>query len=73
MNYLQELVIFAALGFMATQANVAVADVASAGVGFAFVVFPQIINEMPGMNGLFGALFFLSLVLAGLNLTHFDL
>jgi neurotransmitter:Na+ symporter, NSS family len=59
--------IFAALGFMATQANVAVADVASAGVGLAFVVFPQIINEMPGMNGLFGALFFLSLVLAGLT------
>ena len=52
---------------MATQANVAVADVASAGVGLAFVVFPQIINEMPGMNGLFGALFFLSLVLAGLT------
>ena len=59
--------IFAALGFMATQANVAVADVASAGVGLAFVVFPQIINEMPGFNGLFGALFFLSLTLAGLT------
>ncbi|MEK3937512.1 sodium-dependent transporter [Sporosarcina sp. FSL W7-1349] len=59
--------VFAALGFMATQANEAVADVASAGVGLAFVVFPQIVNEMPGMNGLFGALFFLSLVLAGLT------
>ncbi|WP_438312345.1 sodium-dependent transporter [Sporosarcina sp. FA9] len=59
--------IFAALGFMATQANVAVAEVASAGVGLAFVVFPQIINEMPGFNGLFGAAFFLSLTLAGLT------
>ncbi len=59
--------VFAALGFMATQANVAVADVASAGVGLAFVVFPEIINQMPGMNGLFGVLFFLSLVLAGLT------
>ena len=59
--------VFAALGFMATQANVAVADVASAGVGLAFVVFPEIINQMPGMNGLFGVLFFLSLVLAGLS------
>ena len=59
--------VFAALGFMATQANVAVSEVASAGVGLAFVVFPQIVNEMPGMNGLFGALFFLSLVLAGLT------
>lgn len=59
--------IFAALGFMATQANVAVADVASAGVGLAFVVFPEIINQMPGFNGAFGALFFLSLTLAGLT------
>lgn len=59
--------VFAALGFMAAQANTSVAEVASAGVGLAFVVFPKIINEMPGMNGLFGALFFLSLVLAGLT------
>ncbi|MTD31788.1 sodium-dependent transporter [Planomicrobium sp. YIM 101495] len=57
--------VFAALGFMATQADVPVAEVASAGVGLAFVVFPQIINQFPGMNGLFGALFFLSLTLAG--------
>lgn len=59
--------VFAALGFMATQANVAVADVASAGVGLAFVVFPEIVNQMPGFNGLFGVLFFLSLVLAGIS------
>ncbi|TWT24391.1 sodium-dependent transporter [Planomicrobium sp. CPCC 101110] len=59
--------VFAALGFMASQQGVAVADVASAGVGLAFVVFPQIINEFPGFNGLFGALFFLSLTLAGLT------
>ena len=59
--------VFAALGFMATQADMAVADVADAGVGLAFVVFPEIVNQMPGMNGLFGALFFLSLVLAGIT------
>ncbi|QTD42715.1 sodium-dependent transporter [Sporosarcina sp. Te-1] len=59
--------IFAALGFMAAQADVPVGEVATAGVGLAFVVFPQIINEMPGMNGIFGAFFFLSLVLAGLT------
>lgn len=59
--------VFSALGFMATQANETVAEVATAGVGLAFVVFPQIINEMPGFNGIFGALFFLSLVLAGLS------
>ncbi|MEW9501970.1 sodium-dependent transporter [Jeotgalibacillus marinus] len=59
--------VFAALGFMATQMNVPVADVADAGVGLAFAVFPQIINQFPGMNGLFGVLFFLSLTLAGLS------
>ncbi|WP_203334317.1 sodium-dependent transporter [Planococcus beigongshangi] len=59
--------VFAALGFMATQVGEPVANVASAGVGLAFVVFPQIINQFPGMNGLFGVLFFLSLTLAGLT------
>ncbi|MET3576356.1 sodium-dependent transporter [Bhargavaea ullalensis] len=59
--------IFAALGFMAVQNDVAVSEVATAGVGLAFAVFPQIINEFPGLNGLFGVLFFLSLVLAGLT------
>ena len=59
--------VFAALGFMAAQANVPVAEVATAGVGLAFVVFPQIINQFPGFNGLFGVLFFLSLTLAGLT------
>lgn len=59
--------VFAALGFMATQANVPVDEVADAGVGLAFVVFPEIVSQMPGMNGLFGALFFLSLVLAGIT------
>ncbi|TDL32467.1 sodium-dependent transporter [Jeotgalibacillus sp. S-D1] len=59
--------VFAALGFMATQLSVPVDEVATAGVGLAFVVFPQIINQFPGFNGFFGALFFLSLTLAGLT------
>ncbi len=44
-----------------------VQDVVSSGIGLAFVVFPSIINEFPSMNGLFGVLFFLSLVFAGLT------
>ncbi|MFT4412939.1 sodium-dependent transporter [Fredinandcohnia humi] len=58
--------VFAALGFMAAQAGVPVNEVATAGVGLAFAVFPQIINEMP-FGEFFGALFFLSLVFAGLT------
>ncbi|WP_088103995.1 sodium-dependent transporter [Halalkalibacter urbisdiaboli] len=59
--------VFAALGFMANASGVAVSEVASAGIGLAFVVFPEIINTFPGMNGFFGVLFFGSLVLAGLS------
>ncbi len=59
--------VFSALGFMAAQQGVPVSEVVTSGVGLAFVVFPQIINEFPGMNGLFGFLFFGSLILAGLT------
>ncbi|WP_227937453.1 sodium-dependent transporter [Alkalihalobacillus deserti] len=59
--------VFAAIGFMANASGVEVSEVASAGIGLAFVVFPEIINTFPGMNGLFGVLFFGSLVLAGLS------
>ncbi|MBD1380810.1 sodium-dependent transporter [Metabacillus arenae] len=59
--------VFSALGFMAAQQGVPVQDVVEAGVGLAFVVFPQIINEFPAFNGLFGFLFFASIVLAGLT------
>jgi neurotransmitter:Na+ symporter, NSS family len=59
--------VFAALGFMANQQGLAVDEVVKGGIGLAFVVFPSIINEFPGMNGLFGALFFLSLVFAGMT------
>lgn len=59
--------VFSVLGFMAAQSGQAVDEVATDGVGLAFVVFPQIINEFPALNGLFGFLFFTSLVLAGLT------
>src|SRR5699024_12655965 len=55
--------VFSVLGFMAAQAGIPVDEVVTGGVGLAFVVFPQIINEFPALNGLFGFLFFTSLVL----------
>ncbi len=57
--------VFSILGFMAMQQGVEVNEVVSGGVGLAFVVFPQIINQLPALNGLFGFLFFSSLMLAG--------
>ncbi len=59
--------VFSALGFMAYTQGVEVKEVVSAGIGLAFVVFPQIINEFPAFREFFGFLFFGSLVLAGLS------
>ncbi|WP_433744189.1 sodium-dependent transporter [Falsibacillus pallidus] len=59
--------VFAALGFMAHQQGVPVDKVVSSGVILAFAVFPEIINQFPALNGLFGFLFFFCLVLAGLS------
>ncbi len=57
--------VFATLGFLAMQQGVSVDQVASAGVGLAFVVFPSVINEFPFWNSFFGLLFFGSLLFAG--------
>lgn len=56
--------VFATLGFMASTSSVAVDEVATSGIGLAFIAFPTIINQMPG-GPLFGVLFFGSLFIAG--------
>lgn len=58
--------VFATLGFMATTSGVPVNEVATSGIGLAFVAFPEIISNMPA-GALFGVLFFGSLVIAGLS------
>ncbi len=58
--------VFAALGFMANASGSAVSEVAESGIGLAFIAFPTLIGEMPG-GAIFGVLFFLSLVFAGLT------
>ncbi|MFC8278095.1 sodium-dependent transporter [Streptomyces sp. NPDC057271] len=58
--------VFATLGYLATASGVPVNEVASAGLGLAFVAFPAVISEMP-LGGFFGVLFFSSLVVAGLS------
>lgn len=59
--------VFAAVGFMAAEAGIPVSEVATSGVGLAFVAFPQIISALPGGAGPFGVVFFASLVIAGLT------
>ena len=58
--------VFAALGFMATAAGKEVSEVASSGIGLAFIAFPTIINQAP-FGALIGLLFFGSLVFAGIT------
>lgn len=56
--------VFAALGFMATTAGTGVDEVATSGIGLAFIAFPTIISEAP-FGTLIGVLFFGSLAFAG--------
>ena len=58
--------VFAALGFMAMAAGKEVSEVASSGIGLAFIAFPTIINQAP-FGPLIGLLFFGSLVFAGVT------
>jgi NSS family neurotransmitter:Na+ symporter len=58
--------VFAALGFMAQAQGVAVEEVASGGIGLAFIAFPTIISEAPA-GAFLGVLFFGSLVVAGIT------
>jgi NSS family neurotransmitter:Na+ symporter len=58
--------VFAALGFMAGAAGTTVDQVATDGLGLAFIAFPAIINEAPA-GALIGVLFFGSLVIAGIT------
>ncbi|MER7113905.1 sodium-dependent transporter [Saccharomonospora azurea] len=58
--------VFATIGFMAANAGVPVNELATSGIGLAFVAFPEIISNMPG-GEIFGVLFFASLTIAGLT------
>jgi len=58
--------VFAALGFMAQAGGVGVDEVATSGLGLAFIAFPVIISEAPA-GSLIGVLFFGTLVLAGVT------
>ena len=59
--------VFSTLGFMAFQSNQPLDKVVTQGIGMAFVAFPKALNEMPMFSKLFGVIFFLALVIAGLS------
>lgn len=59
--------VFGTLGHLAQVKNVPVDQVAEGGVGLAFVVFPEAIAKIPGVPEIFGMVFFLALIIAGLS------
>lgn len=61
------LAVFGIVGFMAKNQGVPFEDAIKGGPQLAFVVYPQAISLLPSMNGLFGAMFFLMLVIAGIT------
>ncbi|MDZ7640774.1 MAG: sodium-dependent transporter [Desulfurivibrio sp.] len=61
------LAVFGVVGFMAHSQGVDFASAIEGGPQLAFVVYPQAIYLLPSFNALFGALFFLVLIIAGLT------
>jgi len=59
--------VFGTIGFMAKNQGVPFKEAITDGPGLAFVVYPEAINQLPMLNQLFGALFFLVLIVAGIS------
>ncbi len=66
-SLLAGLAVFGVLGFMAHQQGAPFNEVVQSGVMLAFTAFPMAISQMPVAPELFGTIFFLSLVFAGLT------
>ncbi|HEX5511018.1 MAG TPA: sodium-dependent transporter [Actinomycetales bacterium] len=67
-EFLAAIGVFGVLGFLAAAQGAEVTEVAgNGGIGLAFIAFPQIINTLPGLNAVFGVLFFGTLFFAGLT------
>jgi len=66
-SLLAGIAVFGIVGFMAKVQGVPFDEAIKGGPQLAFVVYPQAISLLPGLNTLFGALFFLVLIIAGLT------
>ena len=59
--------VFSTLGYMSFTTGAPFNQVVTQGLGLAFVTFPQAIGEIPLLPQLFGIIFFLCLIIAGLS------
>jgi NSS family neurotransmitter:Na+ symporter len=60
------LAVFGTLGYMAHAAGKPFEEVVQKSIGLAFVAYPQAISLLPALAKLFGVLFFLTLIVAGI-------
>ena len=66
-SFITGFAIFGTIGFMAASKGVPFDKVITSGPGLAFVVYPEAINQLPAGKTIFGLLFFLVLIMAGLS------
>ncbi len=69
-SFMAGFAIFGTLGYMSQTQGVPISEVATDGVGLAFVVYPNAINMLPGgpvVAGFFGIVFFLTLLTLGID------
>ena len=59
--------VFGIVGFMSTSKGVPFGEVIKSGPQLAFVVFPEAIRQLPFGANVFGLLFFLMLIMAGIS------
>jgi len=55
------------LGYLAKIQGLPISEVAEGGSGLAFVTFPTAISQLPALNVLFGAIFFITLLTLGID------
>jgi NSS family neurotransmitter:Na+ symporter len=66
-SFIAGFAVFGTIGFMAMKKGVPFAEAIKSGPGLAFVVYPEAINQLPAGKTIFGLLFFLVLIMAGLS------
>ena len=66
-SFIAGFAVFGTIGFMALRKGVPFAEAIKSGPGLAFVVYPEAINQLPAGKTIFGLLFFLVLIMAGLS------
>lgn len=59
--------VFSIIGFIAFEKGIPIGDAVTSGPGLAYVAYPQAINQLPFGREVFGIIFFLTLILAGIT------